>query len=375
MNYRYFIIIMLLLAYTANAAELLQIESKTNPASIVPGSAGYIELKLANIGSTGIERIELSSANFATEIKQKTPVYLEDLGSLDAGKTLSIIKEFSVASNAAPGFYTATFNIRACQSNLCKSYVHYGVITVQSPANIELSSVEPTELKPGENETIFFTLNNFADNALSNVAISWEDPSRTILPYGMDNRKTVSEIKAKSQAKIPMAVIVIPDAKSNIYPLAVKISYTDNVGSQHTSNSTVGISIKGDMSFIVTLESSNEKEISVKIANSGTQDAQFLTVKASADFPLNPQTVYVGELKSDDYDTEKFFVSPGEGKNEIKLLLEYKDVYGKTYSEEKMIEFLVQKAVSNQPSYTYAIVIVFALILAYIFYKKRKKPK
>jgi uncharacterized repeat protein (TIGR01451 family) len=319
----------------------------------------------------------------------KTSILTEDLGSLETGKTISSIIKFSVPSTTPAGFYNAQFIIEACDSSTCKNYIHYALITVQPPTTLEISRVSPTTAKHGQTINLNMTLTNDGDTALNNLVMVWSDPTNKILPLGTSNRKFIQAMSARSSIIIPLSIVISPTADSGTYPISVSLSYNDNTGNRQSVNTTIGFMVIGDFNFIVTLDSQDSAvqnksaTANIKIANGGTDDAQFLVATLESEIKPTPDKIYIGSLQSNDYDTEKFsFISEKPGEIPVKIKLEYRDIYGNSYADESMIKLVVftkeqylQQNGSGFPTGT-VIVIAFALIvIAYFLHRRRNKKQ
>lgn len=388
MRNKIIILAVLLMISVTSAATQVQLETKTSPTTIMPGNDGYVELKITNGGTTSLESIKVMSLKIDSPLALKTASYLENLGSLGAGKAMTTIYKFNVPSSASSGFYTMEFLIEACTSSVCDSYVQNALISVQSPTLLGIKSVDPTSFKAGENTTITFILKNSGKTLINNVKFSWEDTSNTIIPLGADNKKFISSISDETQ--IPVNIIVNPSAKPGTYSLSIKIEYDDQTGTKQSINSTVGLRVVGDFNFIVSLESQDlvasgmSGKTDIKIANAGTQEAYFLTINILDSDPITqikPKVIYAGNIESDDYDTEtiEFKVTDAiPGEYPLNLEISCKDLYGNLYSERYALDIVVSSkedvaAKKSDSSWMFYLVIIF--IVGFLLYRKIIKKK
>ena len=128
----------------------------------------------------------------------------------------------------------------------------------------------------------------------------------------------------------------------------------------------------------------------MEIANAGNQKALYLTLKVLPSSPIietSPSMVYIGNLDSDDYDSEEISfkvkddASPGT--YPLKIQLTYKDLYGQGYNETYNVDILVSSlnelGSNGKGSSIITIVIVLVVlgVVAYFIYRKffRKKKK
>lgn len=375
--------LLLLMVCIANAFTI-SIQSSANPSTIAPGNSGYLEFVITNSGTSPV-KVDMTSLTVDSPISLDT--YSKSLGTIAASSSGSAIIRFTVPSNTASGFYSAKANIKVCNS-VCEDYIKYLIIKVQSPSTIEITA-EPDSLKPGENETITLTLKNKGET-INNLVLTWEDPSGKILPLGSDNRKLISKIDTNSASLVPLRVIVSPDAEQGIYPLSIRMSYDDQTGTEQNISSKLGLRIIGDFNFIVSLESQSlvapgmSGTADLKLANAGTQEAQFLTInflKSGPIVQIKPSVIYVGNLESDDYDTEKigFKVSDASpGEYPLNLEISYKDIYGKEYTGKYSVDLIVYSkefVASQQSNQNWIIYLIVIIIIAYLLYRRFRKKR
>ena len=363
----------------------LDIKTEITPSTVSPGNDGFIKFTISNLGSATTD-ITIGSITLDSPLVLGN--YTKSISSVDVGKTTSFIVKFSVPSSATSGFYTTQIKLTACETT-CKDYIQSAIITVQSPSILEIISVRPVSLNPGENSTLRFVLSNRGESDVSNIVFSWNDPTNTIIPLGSDNRKFISFIKGNAQQEIPIDVVVSPNAESGLYPLTIRISYTEKTGVQQNSTSTTGLFVKGDYNLILSLESQDpiaqgtSGSVTVRLANAGTSDAEFLVIKIlPSELIASSSVVYVGKLSSDDYDTQRFQITTNAAKGvyPLKLQIDYKDPYGQSYSEIQSVDVAVSSKdeVRSGPGYLLYIIVFFIIVVIFLaldFRRRRRKKK
>lgn len=380
-----FVLFVLALACTALAADkAVSVSSTVTPSTVSPGSSGYVQMTIQNSGTLFIDKVRVYVLSSSLSMDST----FVELGSLDTLKTTDAVFKFSVPGGLKPDFYNVRFKVEYCYDNDCKESIHYAVVNVRETNAVELVSVIPDSLKIGRNETVIFTIKNNGGD-VNNLVLTWSEATNMILPLGSDNRKFVSSIGAGKTQEIKVNVLANPDASIGVYPLSVNMVYDDPTGSGQSINSTVGIKIIGDFDFINILESQDvlaagqTGSVDIKIINRGDQEAKFLTLSASSgSFYVDPVYIYIGNLKADDYSTEKFWLTTkniASGTYPINIELSYKDAYGNSYQDVYPVNIQVSSLdqyIASQPqaSYDWLYFIIF-LIAAYIFYKKYWKKR
>ena len=385
MRKMFFVMFILVLASIGLAAEkAVTVSSTVNPSTVSPGGSGYIQMTIQNSGTLFMDKVRVYVLSSSLSMEST----FIDLGTLDTLKTTDAVFKFSVPGSAKPDFYNVEFKIEYCYSNDCEESIHYTVVNVREANALGLVSVIPDSLKIGGNETVVFTLKNNG-GAINNLVLTWSEASNMILPLGSDNRKFVSSIGAGKTADIMVNILANPAASIGVYPVSINIAYDDPTGTRQSVNSTVGLKVIGDFDFIDILDSQGviapgiTGYADIKVINRGDQEAKFLTLSVSSEaFYADPLYVYIGNLKQDDYSTEKIWLTAknvAPGTYPISVDLSYKDAYGNSYQDSQPLNIriytLEQYAASQpQPSYDWLFFLIF-IVAVYIFYKKYWKKR
>jgi hypothetical protein len=91
-----------------------------------------------------------------------------------------------------------------------------------------------------------------------------------------------------------------------------------------------------------------------------------------------PETIYVGNLKSDDYDTEKLTIETSNiepTKYTLKLQLQYQDIFGKSYQDDREIDISITQKQAGFPVALAAGIIFVLLIVGVFVYTKMRRKK
>ncbi len=170
----------------------LQITSQTTPATITPGSDGYVQITIANSGTAASNDIQISSITVDNPVIVGS--YTTDIGNVGSGKSISMLAKFSIPKDTKPGFYVMYIQVKECSESQCKDYSQSAIITVQTTPTLDIS-IAPTEFKSGEISNLTFEIKN-KGGTITDFALTWS--SDNILPLGNDNRLFVSSVVANS---------------------------------------------------------------------------------------------------------------------------------------------------------------------------------
>jgi hypothetical protein len=299
----------------ATTEPLVQATFSTNPTTIAPGNDGYIQLTLKNSGTAAANRIKISRASWDPSI---TPsgTWVNELGALGVGDSTTALYKFSVSSTASSGLYTVNFNIDYCQDSSCRTINPNAIINVQSPSTLELTSISPSSLRPGERTNMTFTIANKGSSSINNIVFTWTSSSNLILPLGSDNRVIIPVISVNSYYDIQTQVSVSPSAISGVYPLSISIQYSDKSGANQTISSTAGIEIGGETDFDVSVQDSTASSTTLAITNIGASTAYsvIVSIPQQENFRVTgTSTNVMGNLNAGDYTLTSFQITQVSG--------------------------------------------------------------
>jgi len=368
----------MLLSVQAVAADaVLQISSSTTPTTVSPGNDGYIEVSIANSGTSTASALSLRLADMDSPIIPLTPSYVDNLGSLEAGSSESAIFRFHVPPETNSGYYTAQFMIRYCNGSVCKDHVEYSLITVQSPTRLEITSVSPEQLEIGQNNNIEISMTNTGDSELNNIFVSWNAADDSLVPYSSDNEYYLPSLGGGSSTKIPFNIYVDRDTDAGVYPVTLTVEYNDASGTDLSMNTSLGLKIAGDIDFLINQDDADELfygmpgKASFTISNIGSSSAEFLTVTAESVY--GKDVVYVGSVDSDD--EESFEVSQdlsgASGPYDITLQMNYKDSFGNVHTYNETVKVSASRIDGGMTNIIIVGVVLFGVY--WFWWRKRKK--
>ncbi|MCD4739952.1 COG1361 S-layer family protein [archaeon] len=273
-------------------------------------------------------------------------------------------------------------------------------------------ALDTTELQPGEETNVIFTITNTGDAPLQNLAFSWVEEDGTILPIGSDNTQYIKQLAVGKNKNLDYTMVADMDTDPGLYKLDLKLEYEvlDSSGNRVKSalNREIGIIVGGQTSFDVTFSESSEGQTSLSVANIGNNPALAVTVRVPEQdsYSVSGSTAsIIGNLDSGDYTIVSFQIiqkavmkdgSPS-GKledtpfsrtnqyNNLKVLIEYTDTTGERQTIEKLvpIQFKTTKNMRttktssglNLPWEIVGIALLLLMVIGFFLYKRfKKKP-
>jgi len=389
-----FLVFVLITSSLAFAVEgSLTITWQVLDATLRPGGETTVLLTLTNPSTVGVRTIELfiSSGSYVTP----STTHME-IGGLDGGESQQTSLIVNVDSTAIST--TSYLKIKTTyygDSTKKETIINIPIKIRRVPIlQIENVNYTPSLIEPGNIVQLSFDLTNNGDGSAKDISIILNQIEKVFVTELEE--VFVSEIKSRQKTQISFTLMIDPSVAIGTYSIPVSLKYLDETKTEnYSSTKYIGLAISGKYNFVVTLESQSivaentQGTATLKIANAGTQEARFLTVKVLSSDPLidiSPKSIYIGNLKSDDYETEEFNFKVDEFTSSafypLNLELDYKDLYGQTYTERYEVDIKVSSthefSVAHQtriPWYVIGIVGLFAIVFIYYVYRRLRKKR
>lgn len=320
-------------ATTATPSLTLSVSNITD--TIRPGSSFMVQVRVVNNGEgvAGNVSVEPSLTN-QFKIKAGTPDQAV-LGDMSLGQIATGRLYISVESDTPADVYDIGLMINYMSGKNRFSIKRTIAVNIEAQPTLEIIDAEYEKIYAGDYATLSLTLQNIGNGEARNIRAVYSNATGAILPAGSAVAYIPSLAAGKSvDVEIPLAISGNADAGT--YSVNMVVSYEDQDGTpQSVLTRTIGLRIESDIELKTFLDSSTlvqgtPSEIVVSIANTGPNTAQFLEVTPiqAPGMKISPDSIYIGNLESDDFDTAEFDVtSSSAGKQQVQLKLIYKDQF------------------------------------------------
>ncbi len=292
---------------------------KILPADVYIGDTVSVSVNLENKGLV----------NAANKVKAELVIseHFESVATTDTIETISpgitqtVVFKFRVKPDTAPGIYSLPIRINydSLNTTMAKpqpdAIEDTKVITLsvhKAQKNVDFR-VEPTVLFPGRKVDVKFTLVNTGDSPLSNLNFSWEESNKLILPIGSDNRRYLATLGPGEQKELVFTVAVDPNIAPGVYSFDSTLSYNDESASTNTLASKIGFVVGGTTDMDVSLQETGNGQVSLSIANIGSNNAQGVVVRIPEQPSFSTQgfdTAVLGNLNRGDFTIATFRIVP-----------------------------------------------------------------
>lgn len=374
------------------ASPVATVSFTSNPVSIAPGGDGFIEMEITNSGTVAISSINIRPTSTDPGIGIDSTVV--DLGSLDVSDKTSAIFKVSVPANTASGLYRVNFDVNYCQdsNSNCITSNRFAIVDVESQSPLIVKSVSPSTLNIGSNQTLVFTIENNGNSELTNVVLTWSDPTDSILPLGSSNRIVIHSIGAGQSLDIPVPVITSPSVIPKAYPISVTMQYFDKSGTLQNITSTVGLIVGGATDFSVDLQDYSGGVATLSIANIGVNSATSTLVSLGSQKDFNvvgSHSSFLGNLNPGDSTIASFNVAPksfNQSSNMLHVSVDYTDTSGIRANVQKDVFVDTsgalqqssgtargQRAGTQNFTYVYIIVAIASIAAGFFVWRRWKK--
>jgi len=213
-------------------------------------------------------------------------------------------------------------------------------IVVSTSDQIEIVSIDTTNLKPGEQKPINFRIKNVGTSTVNDLKFTWVSQDDAVLAVGGDNTYYVSKLSPGEIMDLPFEIFGDTTVSTGLYKLTTSIKYEDEVGIQEII-SEAGIYIGGETDFAISFSSLNDGEISLDVANIGSNPAYSVLIKVPAQDGYKvsgSNTEMIGNLENGDYTVVSYEVTTKNSQKDLEVNIEYTDTRGIRQIVSKNVE-------------------------------------
>ncbi|MBW2963573.1 COG1361 S-layer family protein, partial [Candidatus Woesearchaeota archaeon] len=371
------------------------------PDPVKPGEIVEVRFKIENSGTAATSEI-------LVEIMPEFPFSLYsgeavvNVGKMRAGQTgadASIVAfKLKVDEKAVEGDNEIELRVKIAD-DVWKSYTEENfMVRVESPDSIlslEGIYTQPEQMVPGQDAKLYIKLNNQADNILRNIKLSLDLDDVPIVPTDSSDEKSVYQIKAGEEEWVVFNLVAEADAEAKIYKVPVDLTYYDVAGNLYSKETTIGLKIGDEPELLLYISETEvyakgqKGAVTITIANHGLANVKLMkmTLMPSENYEvISANEVYIGDVDTDDIESQDFDVYVSKGKETVDLLvkLEYRDANNKKITENYQVPLKLYSSwearkfgLKKSSSWVWLIVLVILGVVGYFLYHRywRKKKK
>jgi hypothetical protein len=283
-----------------------------DPHPAIAGEIVDIYLGIENIGGE-------SSNDLIVELEPEYPFSLvpdesavQNIGTIKSYQKDNYMRiityKIKVDSDASAGSYDMTVKYYEQGDSLVTETSI--TIDVKNKEMAEIIHIDKTNLVPGKQTSLKFTINNVGNAPLNDMTFNWVNEDKVILPVGSDNTKYIKSIDIGESVELDYQVIADSNAYPGLYELKLYLSYDDPITYEEKEISTIaGVNVGGGTDFDVALSGSSGLETSFSVANIGSNPAYSVSVivpQQNGWQVSGSNSVIIGNLNKGDYTVASF---------------------------------------------------------------------
>ena len=375
------------------------------PDPVTPGSYVTLRFIFTNGGMKSVDHLYVKLDNsYPFKVVGQETKEISGLAAAQTGSNGQIVSFLvQVDKNAYPGKIPISIEYSTDKQNWMK--YDQAMINIESVGdNVLINRVDssPSIVKPGQPFQFNLNIKNYGDSLVKNVYVSIDFTallrsqdvqsgiSLPILPLNSSIVKKINILSPGQDANLSFSLITASDAKASIYSLPIKITYEDSNGQIHQLDDLASVRVGGkpdmDVQFSETpiLIVNNKGTVVLKVVDQGILDSKFVRLSISPTDNLqilSQKDQYIGDIDSDDYETESFDVFPKtSGELKLPVTITFSDALGNKFSQSKVLTLKVYSAeeakqlgIIKTNKLAGVLVLLLVIVIGYILYKRFKK--
>ncbi len=286
---------------------------------------------------------------------------VDSIDYVRSGETKTLVFEFEANVGMASGYYSVPLTITYLSGSDLHEQSHIVLVPISKTEKSLDITIDPNVVNPGKPTQVVFTIKNVGNTPVSNISFSWTEENDLVLPLGSDNKRHVDILTANQEAELSYNVAADPNIETGIYPLDIGITFND-IDAIRTETSQVGLIVGGATEFEVSAEVLSSGQVSISIANIGSNNAEAVVVRIPEQQGISisgSNTSILGSLNKGDFTLANFEMrstamtrqtqgsiptrpdtvsDEDSGRRTLLVQIEYTDTTGKRQSVQKNLE-------------------------------------
>lgn len=323
------ILLILMTASLGAAAPTINIDIQklqTEPVPLQTAEYADVWFRVTNTGSMTASNVTVQfqpSFPFSVDPDEKTTW---TIGELPPNMPYYIHMQTKVDENAVYGSNDLEFRVNAGDDITTTKKIPVEIRN--DDAVLAVDEVHfPDQVAAGEQATMTLQLHNYADSQLNNVEASIDLTDLPVATAGT-TRNTVDSLAPGETANTSFRLTVDQDAENGVQKLPVTLSYENEAGTAFEKETSTGMVIGGAPQLELGL---NQRDIQVagstgsvtlRIVNRGDGTARFVELdmlEQEGVELLSPESIYLGNMDPDDYQTAEFQIHADASVQELML--------------------------------------------------------
>src|SRR3989338_2674128 len=359
---------------------------KYSPTPAEPGSVVDVWLQLTS-PSVPVDDVELRLVDdfpFSVPNGQTSVV---SVGRI-AGAETKVVKFSLLVDSSAPNgvIELSVYHRYAGSVDWIKSKV---VLSLQSQSSllvVDSFSSAPEKVLPGQRVDISIALKNNGRVGVKDVDVSLDLSGSKFSILGGGTKKRIDSITIGESAVASFSLIADASADVKVYDIPVLVSYLDEKNKKFSDTSKIGLVVSAPAEVSILVDDTSFQKVgvpttvSLKVVNKGVGELKYVSVSLleSSEYEVLSlsDSVYVGNLDSDDFETVQFLIKPLVENPVLQVGLSFKDPYNVDGSLKSFISLRKKQSVNDGSScsgWTWIVLLIVAGVGFWFWRRKKQK--
>ncbi|RME53566.1 hypothetical protein D6783_01730 [Candidatus Woesearchaeota archaeon] len=377
---------------SALSSQLLRYEP--NPAE--PGDVIDAYVLITNNGSEPARGVEVELVNAYPFSADSPSEQAKRINEIPGQQSALVIFKIRIDKDADEGTNHITIRYKPAGAGFWREdELPLDIATNDAAISITKMTSTPQEILPGRPATITLTVKNLADSRLRDIAVSLSTERTVgsttttlpITPLTTSLEQRIPELLADEEKTLTFGIVTNPDADSDVYSIPVTITFSDERDNDYTYTDEIGIIINAPPALDVYIESADvytdkkTGDVTLKFVNRGLSEIKLLNVELkpheSYERLGGSSTIYIGNVDSDDFDTQSITIKAKKDNLVIPVKVTYLDAFNNQYEEERelAVTLISSKERNGGGTNWVVIVAVLAVIAGGIYWWRKRKRK
>ena len=361
---------------------------KFSPTPAEPGSIVDVWLQLTS-PSVPVDDVELKLVDEFPFSVPSSQTSIVSVGRI-AGSETRVVKVSLLVDGSAPNgdrelsvFYRYAGTVEWLKSKVILSLQSQNSLLV-----VDSFSSSPEKILPGQRVDISIALKNNGRVGVKDVDVSLDLSGSKFSVLGGGAKKRVDSIAVGQSSVVSFSLIADASADVKVYDVPVLVSYLDEKNKKFSDSSKIGLVVNAPAEVSIFVDDTSFQKpgvsttVSLKVVNKGVGELKYVSVSLieSSEYEVLSlsDSVYVGNLNSDDFETVQFLIKPLVDNPILQVGLSFKDSYNVDGSLKNFITLRKKQVVdggSSTSGWTWIILLVIAIVGVWFWRRKKHQQK
>lgn len=304
----------------------------------------------------GYYRASISAKDEASQRYVLIKRGIRDIGNMFAGETWSSTFDVNIAPDAPATTYTLVFRVENIMDGLPPETVLSRDITLDVRGRPKFTVSGQSRLFAGTPNIFKVNIENVGAATARHVTarLNATHPITVLGPA----TQYAGQMNANEEYTLEYILYVDSQADAKAYDIPIRVTYVDRNEAEGVFTDNIGIKVSNEPDIIVKLDDADglaegmEGKVGILIVNRGFAEAKFVSVEVvgSQHYELESNgQAYIGNIPSDDYETEDFTIRFKEGAaGQIPLLVRLTHTQE---GEKRVLDFEVPISIMSKQQY------------------------